>query len=329
MSDSWYYNFVNIDSAVKQNLVQAGLSLDEFRYLKDIVNTRIGMFTYKNLPSPLTSQILETALMFMHNLCFYYSKGADQWLLCRYVFGGDYDYYWKPKQVNVLALNGYTVADSVPFEDIILVRDNTMDIVPFLAIISYINKIKKIEDDCFKMLDIACLPLVCVGDKKTANQLKTVARKLIGNDTFIVGDDTIVNDVKSFDIRLPYNPLDVYDLKKKYLNECMSSLGIYSVEEKRERIVTQELVNQNDYTDFIYMNALHERQLFVDLLNKASNLNVELVETYEENAKGNIEEKATTAAEIMKAQAEALKEVAPEAFENGGNGGFTPSIKKS
>lgn len=317
MSDSWYYNFININQAVKEAMVKHGnSSMPDFRYIKDIINTRIGMFTYDNLPKPLTSQILETALMFCNQLCFYYIKEANQWLLCRYVTANAYDYYWKPITVNILALNGAYIASNVPYEDIILVRDNTMDVIPFLCIEEYIEKITKIEDDMFKMLDISCLPVVIAGNKKSANQLKMIAQKAGNKDPFIIGDDTITDSVHSFNINMPYNPLDVYDLKTKYKNECMASLGIYSVEQKRERIVTQELVNQNDYTDFIYMNAYKERLLFVKLLNKASNLNVKLNETYEENAQASIDEKHDTALEIAKGKVEGIKEASPELIDN-------------
>ena len=98
----------------------------------------------------------------------------------------------------------------------------------------------------------------------------------------------------------------------------MSSLGIYAVDSKRERIVTQELVNQNDYTDFIYMNAKMERERFVKEVNERSGYNIKLVETYTKNYVETAEDKAEASAIIIGAQAEALKDVDPEGNVGGG-----------
>lgn len=307
------YNLINLNGALRESFIRNGLTEGDLRYIKDIVNTRISMFSYDGLPEPLTPQILETALMFMNNLCFYHSTSLGGWILCRYIFGGDFDLYWKPTHVNLLTISGYPVAYEVPYSDIILVRDNEMDIIPFLPICEYIKKIKHIEDCMDKVLDICSLPLAIVGNKKQANALKVVASKLGHKNPFIIGDDTILDQVKAFDISVPISPTEIYDLKKKYLNECMSSLGIYSVDEKRERIVTQELVNQNDYTDFIYTGALNERTRFINELNSRAGLNIKIIESYEINRQDEIEEKSEQAKAVLLAQGEAIKKLDPNA----------------
>ena len=268
MGQEWYYDFMNPNHAVNACLVR-GVMPYEIHYIKDIISTKVGMFTYKNIEKipDLTSTILETSLMFINNLCFYKSASLG-WVLCRYVFGSVYSLYFRPKFVNLMTLKGESVATNVPWEDIILVKDNKMDVIPFLCINDYLFKIQRIEDTIFKVLNNATLPLALVGSKKLAAQFKTIAKKLSNNEPFVAGDDQLVDAVKAFNIDVPVQPLDIYELKQKYKNECLSSLGIYSVEEKRERIVTQELVNQNDYTDFVYQDAKTERARFVAELNK-------------------------------------------------------------
>lgn len=310
MSDSWYYNFMNMESAVQQCLIKGRLPYD-IRYLKDIVSTRVSMFKYKNIEKikGLTSEILEIALMFSSHLCFYNSVALGGWILCRYTVGSEYSYYLKPTKVNLIAFNGESIATEVPYKDIILVKDNSMDIIPFICVHEYIMYIKKIENSLLKVLDVASLPLALVGTKKMASQLKSIANKLGNSDPYIVGDDTLIDTVKGFGINVPVNPLDIYELKSKYRNECFSSLGIYSVDEKRERIVTQELVNQNDYTDFVYQDAKIQRQYFVDMLNKIDqSLDIELVEAYEVNVKETVKDDAYKAKEIAKAENSVTKE---------------------
>ena len=301
MSDSWYYDFMNLNHAVSRALIDGKLPY-EIHYIKDIMSTKVSMFKYENIERipKLTSQILELALMFSNFLCFY-KHPALGWILCRYVTGSTFSEYLRPITVNLIALNGTPIAYDVPYEDIVLARDNSMDIIPFITINEYICKIHKVEQTVFKTLAIASLPIALVANKKMSKQLNEIAKQLGNSNPLIVGDDSLMDIVKGFNIDVPVSPLDIYELKQKYRNECLSSLGIYSVEEKRERIVTQELVNQNDYTDFVYQDAKMERERLVKQLNERDpSLELRLIETYEVNVKETIKEDADKAIELLK-----------------------------
>ena len=161
----------------------------------------------------------------------------------------------------------------------ILVRDNSLDIIPFITMVEYIRKIEQCDTSVFKVLNVAALPLVLSGNKKIANQLNTIAKKIIGGEAFIAGDDTLLDNLKAFDIDLKINPLDIYELKTKYKNECVASLGIYTIEQKKERKIVSEVSSQNEYTDSIYEDMRTQRQFFVDKLNEMYGLDIELIET--------------------------------------------------
>lgn len=283
MADSWYYDFTNMSSAIKQGMIKHGFPFYNFRFIKDFVNTRIGIYQYKNLPDDLTSEIIETALTFSNNLCFYKSTELGQWVLCRYLWDSDLGIYMKPKKVDIMTLNGYTIATNVPYEDIIIVRDNEMDIPPFLVMCEYFERIDHVERDLFKILDVACLPIAIVGNKKQAADLKRTA-KLLGNDNpFIIGDDKMVDEVKSFNIDLPITAQEVYDIRQKYIEELKASMGISATQEKRERLVIEEVTSQNEYTDFIYHEGLEERKRWVEELNEKAGFNIVLENMYDIN----------------------------------------------
>ena len=312
--DKEYYYLNNPTNYVDQKLLKGGILHNGFwRYMKDIVNTKISQFTYRGIEaiSGLTSTILEEALMFRCRLCFAKPKGYD-WMLCRYEPLGEYDLYHRPITVGV-----YTFTDTflgmLPYKDIILVRDNPMDIPPILVINEYIEKIIDIEGKMDKMLTLATLPVAIVGDKKLANQLKEIAKKLGNSNPFIVGDDKLLNTVQAFNIDVPISPADVYAIRKKYINECMASIGIYAVEAKRERLVVSEIQSQNDYTDFIYQGLINERHRAFEELRKAGGPDVELIESYDQNYEADTELNAERAKEILKAQGEAIKEIDPNA----------------
>lgn len=312
-----YFYLMNPNVAVAE--LKHKMPFGSWRYVLDIINTRVGMFTYDNLPRKLTSKILETSLLFGSDLCFYKPAGLDRVMLLKYTSDGTVDEYNQPTTVSLHTLKGENdIAENVPFEDIVLVRDNTLNIPRVLSIDEFIFKLLEIEDDLFKIMKLGTLPAVLSGSKKQAATLKVLSQKLGYKDAFIVGDESLTESVKGFNINIPFNPLDVYELRNKYYNEAMRSLGIYSVDAKRERIVTQELINQNDFSDFIYQDAKIERQLFVDECNRKFGTNIVMHETYDINYNEAVEEKANLAGEVIKSQAEAIKEVDPNATIGGG-----------
>ena len=289
MADSWYYDFMNPNSALAMALHKQNM-LFGIRYLKDILSTKVSMFRYDNIEKipGLTSEILELAINFNCMLCFY-DSGAGLGLF-RWVPNNLLSPYLKPKTVNIIALNGQPIATNVPYEDIILVRDNACDIIPFIPMVEYITQVQRIDDTIFKILNTLSLPIVIAGNKKLTNQLKETAKKLGSSDPYIVGDDQLVDTVKMFNIDMPINPADIYLLKTKYKNELLASIGIYSVEEKRERKIVSEVASQNDYTDHIYMDMLTQRRQFVDKLNEKYGLNIVLKESYKETVKESVKE---------------------------------------
>lgn len=298
MGNSWYYDFVNLDSTIRKMMLSMSKNPMQFRYLKNYVNTYISMLNFDNLPQDLTTDILRTTQFFNTRLCFYNIEAIGGVTLLRWIPNGQFNRYMRPTSVNLETLNGKGVASNIPFKDIVLVRDNEMDIPPFLYVMEYIACIDKIENSMFKILNVASLPIVVAGSKKQANTLKDLAKKLIGQDPFVVGDDTIADQLKSYNIDLPVNPIDIYTIKSKYMNELQSALGIYAVDDKRERMITGEVANINNYTDYIYQGMINENKRWIEEVNAKYGLNIVMKETYKEI----IEKQAAQAKEMAEAE---------------------------
>lgn len=296
MGQQWYYDFMNMNDALSRALIKNGY-LNSLYYIKDFASLKISSFRYKNIEKipNLTSDILEACIMFNYCLCFYNVNGIG-WVLCRYIQNSVFNEYMRPDTVNLIALNGKSLATDVPYKDIILVKDNSMDVIPFICMIEYINKIEVLDSCVLRSSKVASLPLVVTSNKRAANSANATAKKLYGNDMFIIGDDHITSEVKTFNIDVPISPLDLYELKSKYKNELLSSLGIYSVEEKKERKIVSEIASQNNYVDGIYQDMLNQRKAFVDALNKVDpSLGIELIESRQEIIDTSIENDAARA----------------------------------
>ena len=281
------YNFNNLNELMDR-IGLSGKYID-FKYLKGFVDTKISMFTYDNLPKDLTSEILETALCFNNRLCFYKSSVFGV-CLCRYLPLGDYNLYWKPTKVDLLALNGKSIATNVDYNDIVLVKDNTMDIIPFLWIVEYIKKINLSETTLEKLLKVLRLPAIFTGSKETIASFKQLIKKTLDIDAMTVGDKTLIESFKQFDINLPCELEDILAIYKNFKNMALESIGIYGTEsQKRERLLVGEVQSQTEYIDFIYQSFLKCRKNFVNECNAKFGTNIILNENYKEFRKDEIE----------------------------------------
>lgn len=286
MADQQYYNYNNLEAYL--NKMQIAYDGQWLRWVKDIINTKITMFNYDNLPGKkLTSEIMERALMFNNFLCGW-KRPDGEFMVCRWRFGSVFDEYWKPVYVDLLSLTGKPLAYHVPYEDIVLFRDNPMDIIPFLTLNSYIEAIISKEKTLENVFDWISLPAVFAGDAQQAKELREIIKKTTSRKPWIVAAKNYKDKLEQFDIKLPAELEDIYNIIKKYRGMAFASMGIYEIDEKRERIVTSEIEAQNDYVDFVYQGMYNERTRFVDECNEKFGLNIKLRETYVENQEDNV-----------------------------------------
>lgn len=278
-----YYNYYNLEDYLKKNLVDP--SEDYLRWVKDIINTKVSMFEYENLPEGLTSEIMETALMFNNFLCLYKSEALGSVVLCRYLYGGEFDMYWKPISVNLLTLSGKPLANNVPYKDIVPIRDNRMDIIPFLTLNGYISKIIEQEKTLGILVKLVRFPTILTGSKEQMQTLKQLLRKNADCDGFAIADKGFKDHLEQFPINLPCKLIEAYEIMDKYRRMALGSIGIYSADEKAERLISSEVKSSNDYVDFIYNGMVTERESAIRKANALWGTDIRLIESYVENAK--------------------------------------------
>lgn len=302
-----FYDYNNL----QQYCDKLGLCYDGeyLRWLKDIVNTKVQLFSYKGLPKGLTPKIVEMALLFRNFLCWYKSDMyGEEPILCIYRCGSDYDLYWQPRYVELLALNGKSIATRVPFEDIVLCRDNEMDIIPFLTLNSWIEKIIEMERTLSINVQLLRLPTIFTGDKSQVATFQAMFKSIMNFKPFAVASKQVVDSLQAIKIDLPCQPSEMYDLIEKYRNLALASVGIYSSDTKRERLITAEIQASNDFADIIYQGMVKERKEWVKNVNEKYGLHIELIETYNLLHEDNVKDKAqeTKAVEEEKAKAQNL-----------------------
>lgn len=274
-----YFNYMNLSDYVNKKNIR-GASL---RYLKELVDMGTSMFMYEDLPFPLTSQIIEMALMFNTHLCFYQNDAfGPEPMLCRYIPNGQMNKYWKPTKVTVMALNGEHIADEVNYTDIILARDNVLDIPLFIVLDDFIEKIQHMEDTLDVNMQLLKMPMIFTCDKKQTATYKQLFKSIKNCEPFVLAASDFNADAKSIPISLPVSPKDIYEIYDKYRNMAREALGISATIEKAQRVQAAEVEAQNDYVNFVYNERKEQRMEFIKLLNDKYGYNIKLVEAYDQ-----------------------------------------------
>ena len=293
MGDAQYYNYMNLESYL--NKLQLKYDGEWLRWVKDIINTKVTMFSYELDPKyELTSEIIEKSLMFNNFLCAADVPGLG-FGIYRWRCGSQFNRYWKPEKVGLMTLTGKNVAWDYPYNKIVLLRDNPMDIIPFLTLNDWINKIIDKERTLDSIFAWISLPIILAGDKEQTTMLKNIMKKSLTREPFLVASKGFKDHIESFDIKLPVELQEVYDIMKKYRGLALASMGIYEVDEKRERIVTSEIQAQNDYVDMVYTGMYNERKRFVDECKTMFGVEIKLDESYMQNQRDEIKLKKQSA----------------------------------
>lgn len=287
-ANNQYYNYMNL----REYMEKLGITApdDWLRWFKDLAVTKITQFYYDNLPDKLTSEIVETALMYNNHLCLAHVDGLGI-ILCRYIFGSTFDIYWKPEYVDLLTLSGRTVATNVPYSDIVIVRDNPSDIIPFITLRGWLDKILDKEKTLDILVQWVRLPTLLVGDKDQATALKQLMKKVTNYEGFAIGTKGFKNHIEQFNVSLPCRLEEISHLIEKYKNMALNSIGIYGADEKQERLLVSEVQATNDYTDFVYSGMYNERLRWVKEANEKFGLSIKMHETYVDNEKYDIANK--------------------------------------
>ena len=275
-----YYDWMN-----RQNLLDrmkiTGIGVS-FRNLINFIETRIAQFSYEGLEPDLPPYILREALMFNNRLCFYNSPTFGI-VLCRYLPLGTYDFYWRPETVDLLALNGTTIATNVPFKDVVLVKDNKMDIIPFLWLTEYFGLMDNIENTITKDIELLKLPAIFKGNEKMVTSFNSLMNKALGFKPFAVSDKLGAESFEMFNIALPVSPEELLSLWKNYKNLALESIGISGTEtQKRERLLVGEVESQSEYKNYKYIDYKQCQDDWIKEYNKKFNRNVKLIENFVE-----------------------------------------------
>ena len=229
------------------------------------------MFEWVNLPDSMNAQFLER--------CLYYDGMAALFKDSNYGFintkcasSGDINIYGLPTKLNCYSFNYqelrslYTgiVPNESEDNQCILVQNN-WDRIPTAGTMElFALRLYEAERTCDVNIKSQKTPVMILINEHQRVLMENLYNQFNGNRPFIFGDKDQLNAdmIKSIRTDAPFIADKVIEYKKAIWNEALTFLGINNImEEKKERLITDEANSNNELINLNLQSRLAPRQM--------------------------------------------------------------------
>lgn len=261
------------DSASLNNLTY----LDYYKRLRLLA---ISMFEWENLPDSMNERFLERTLYAFGLACFIYDDNLG-FLNLKCLPSNSLNVYEEATQYTAWSIN---YNKTFKRDDIILVRNNYDEIPTDTTIQLFARRLAEAERTIDVNIKAQKTPVLIRCTDKERLTMKNLYMQYDGNQPFIFGSKDIdVNAIEVLKTDAPFvaDKLTLY--KKALWADAMSFLGINNADEKKERLITDEVNANNQMIQISAQTMLLTRKEACRAFNKRFGENIDVhLRSYDE-----------------------------------------------
>lgn len=243
------------------------------QYYNRIMEIALSMFEWKNVPDTIDTRFLELSL-FTDGQAIFFKDDVVGYLGLQCMIGGNLNVYRVPIDRTAYATNGYQ--QRLTDKDSVIIWNNMIRTNSMLDVEMYARRLYEIQRAIDVNIKAQKTPIMVLCDETQRLTLKNLYMQYDGNEPFIFGDKLLnMKDIKAINTQAPFVSDKLTALKEQIWNECMSSLGVTnSANEKKERLVTDEVTMSTGSTIAMRQTRLSMRQTACEQINKMFGLNI-------------------------------------------------------
>lgn len=243
------------------------------QYYQRLMELSISMFEWRNLPDTVDSRFLELGLFERGSMLFLRDEVLGE-LALPALLGGQLDVYNTPISREAYASNGYR--NRLDTTNSVIIWNNMLREPSFQNIYQYSYRLYEIDRTIDVNVRAQKTPVLIQCTENERLTMQNLYKEYEGNAPVIYGDDSLNPDaLKVLKTDAPYLADKLYSLKTNIWNEALTYLGIPNVsEQKRERLVTDEVQRGMGGTLASRFSRLHARQQACEDINRMFNLNI-------------------------------------------------------
>lgn len=251
--------------------------LSYWNYFQRISEIALSMYEWKNLPDSIDPRFLELCLLSEGKCLFFKDEDMGDYLALRCALGGKFNVYNIPTERRAFASNGYN--KQLDENNSVIIYNNFLRNNSIGTIEEFAKRMYNIDRTIDVNINAQKTPILIKCKENQRQTMKNLYMKYQGNEPFIFGDKNLEDDnsIKVLNTQAPFLADKLYDMKTKLWNECMTYLGIPSVDvEKKERLISSEVKTAQGGTQACRNSRLEMRKLACKQINEMFGLNIDV-----------------------------------------------------
>ena len=246
-------------------------------YFRKIADLCMGRFVWHGLPSEIDVRFLEKILFEQALAVFYWRNDLGAYLALPGT-GRGIDIYDNPLEFDVIG--NQWVHDRLKATQCVPIWGNNLRVPDMDIVTTYAARLA--DMDLTIDMDIVGVrhPMLLVGDEKAKLSLQNAYRQLVEGTPVMMAYETFgerrADKIQAVDLGVKTQDIsDIQVAKTRIWNECMNLLGINaSNQDKRERLVADEVAANDDIVSMCRGTALDSRRRACDMINVKYGLSV-------------------------------------------------------
>ena len=234
------------------------------------------LFKWENLPNGISEKWIERYLFDAGNCVFFHDE-IKGFMVAKCSTHGRLNPYDDPVKVRPYATH-YKGEPLRVGKECVLIRNNEMSAPTRPTLELYAYRLTDITRAIDVNIKAQKRPNIILCNEKQKNSLKRLMEKVDDNEVAIYGDNNLdVNGITTIKNEVPAIFPQLQLQKHQTWNECLTFLGINNAnQDKRERLVANEVEANNDNVDLSANVFLKERLDAVEQINKLFKLNIKV-----------------------------------------------------
>lgn len=216
--------------------------LDYENILSRLIDLAVGRFTIKNLPKEIYEPFVLRTLVTQNEILFFQDDVTSDYIAYPYIFNGGLDIYNRPTKRRVVCPNGYQRTDLDESNSVIIKGSNSgQTIMPIIE--SYARQLFIMSRTIDINVNAQKTPILLLCEDGEQNTINNLYYQYNGNAPVIKGEKSLMQGIsmQALSTNAPFVADKIYDLFAKKWNEYLTFLGIANVNEKKERLVSDEV----------------------------------------------------------------------------------------
>lgn len=245
-------------------------------------------FLWKNIPVEIPNYQLERCLFYSGMAGITFDDVVNEYVILPVVYtSAGLNIYGEPKKFTLFSYNTSTHYPNLENnKDGTICYNNNIKKSDLYLANRYAERLKMLDEITDMNLDKQRNPyIILCEDKQELLSLKTLLKDIRLGAEAITQLKDLTNDIKTLDLKVELKSDLLLQAKREIFNEACLYLGITTnLSNKKERLITSEVENEEAKANIYRQMALQPRKYFCEKVNKLYGLNID-VEFFEDGTK--------------------------------------------